>query len=82
MQSNHSQGAEIYNPFAELFSSERKRTLKECVFVFVDTAFTAGYTQNEVLEAFTDWFFQNDEEKFEEVVKCLEQIVESSYESV
>ncbi|BAY50537.1 hypothetical protein SAMD00079811_81660 (plasmid) [Scytonema sp. HK-05] len=80
MQSNNFQGAEIYNPFQELFTNERRRTLRECVFVFVDTAFTAGYTQKEVLEAFTDWFFQNDEEKFEEVVKCLEQIVESSYD--
>lgn len=80
MQSNNFQGAEIYNPFQEVFANERRRTLRECVFVLVDTAFTAGYTQKEVLEAFTDWFFHNDEEKFEEVVKCLEQIVQSGYD--
>lgn len=80
MQSNNSQGAEIYNPFQELFASERRRTLRECVFVFVNTALTAGYTQKEVIEALTDWFFLFDEEKFEEVVKCLEQVVQSAYD--
>lgn len=78
MQINNFQGAEIYNPFHQLFFNERSRTLREYIFVFVDTAFTAGYTQKEVVEAFTEWFFQSDEDKFEEIVKCLEQIIQSS----
>ena len=57
--------SEDLNFVRSLIDKGRRRTLIDCIQVFVDAALSRGYTHKEIMEAVTDWAFQCQQEKTE-----------------